>query len=637
MGSAADDCSIHKRTASGQQTALKPAGTAVSRPVSRAGNVDAGMPEPDSVFLASKGRDKRLTKFLDAFSGVMPKHIDRLKERRMAITAFGQSKLQAGLAVKLMTNKHPEHMRNLYRACEMKGGGLLKVDNSKELSSKEVEELSQKMGMAESEIQGLYTIFNNYDFDDSGTLDADEVRNVIADLGLQPRTREEKKEVKEIWNDCDDEQVDFEGFLQLVDSIREKLRELQCVECLHHFEAADTDGTNSMELDEIWDLFEHGLGLMPRSEDEKFEIVSLFQQSDGDSDGSLNFEEFQVFVQRVRAKLFMLRREHEMTIAKSFRLNVALVTDFRADLPMLWDCFNRYDRSHRGFIEKPDLSAFLVEIGAAPQCASNAHGQVLDWTLDCMARPQNDFPTVLQIIREVRRKCMENTELELLSKFRFYDRDHSGTLSKTEIYQILEDFGMLPKSREEQQEIAVVIDRLDLDGSGLFEFSEFQDFFQRLTEQVRLSERDRERKAIVGLGFSEDQLTFLRQLFLLLKPNEDGKVGQTAVVQSFPRVRLQLDLGNVNEQRMREYIKSLSHSMDEGVNFAEFVRKMKCALIDTLEENLDPDKASVRRETNPGTPQHSRLDARAATRELNCNGPGGRGSQCGGRKGTLEL
>merc|ERR1711920_629506 len=102
---------------------------------------------------------------------------------------------QVGLAVRAMNARHPEHMRKLYRACEMKGGGLLKVDTSKELEAKRASELSQKLGMAESDIQGLYTIFNNYDFDDSGTLDCDEVRNVIADLGLQPKTREEKKEV----------------------------------------------------------------------------------------------------------------------------------------------------------------------------------------------------------------------------------------------------------------------------------------------------------------------------------------------------------------------------------------------------------------------------------------------------------
>ena len=42
-----------------------------------------------------------------------------------------------------------------------------------------------------------------------------------------------------------------------------------------------------------------------------------------------------------------------------------------------------------------------------------------------------------------------------------------------EIYGILEEFGMLPRSKAEQQEVGQVIEQLDRDGSGAFDLLEW--------------------------------------------------------------------------------------------------------------------------------------------------------------------
>ncbi|CAE7555923.1 CTH1 [Symbiodinium natans] len=104
--------------------------------------------------------------------------------------------------------------------------------------------------------------------------------------------------------------------------------------------------------------------------------------------------------------------------------------------------------------------------------------------------------------------CKHN---ELTASFRHYDRDGSGELSMQEIYGILEEFGMLPRTKSEQQEIGHVIEELDRDGSNSFELMEFHDFFQMMMEQVRLSERKQEHELGVSLGISDEKFSLLRR------------------------------------------------------------------------------------------------------------------------------
>ncbi|CAE8641720.1 unnamed protein product, partial [Polarella glacialis] len=299
--------------------------------------------EDNSVFFASKGFDVRIAKFAEK-----ERKQSRLKCRRSAITSFGQSRMQATLAVKKMCQTRPDTMRMLFKVCEMKVSKDGQVLSQQEMKTTELKQLSQRVGMSETEIQNLFTTFNHYDFDCSGSLDENEVRNVMADQGLQARNREEKAEVAECI--ADQEKVNgsnsfrFEGFLQLLKAVRQRLRELQAATCMHIFHTADVDGSESLDLHEIIHILEHKLGLKPHSMDETMEVAAIFGQCDGDGDGLVNLDEFQTFVQRARARLLTMRREEEMNIAKSFDLDGETMREFRADLPMLWAIYQRYCR-----------------------------------------------------------------------------------------------------------------------------------------------------------------------------------------------------------------------------------------------------------------------------------------------------
>eukprot|EP00913_Durusdinium_trenchii_P024164 g22688.t1 len=70
---------------------------------------------------------------------------------------------------------------------------------------------------------------------------------------------------------------------------------------------------------------------------------------------------------------------------------------------------------------------------------------------------------------------------------------------------------MLPRSKAEQQEVGLVIEQLDRDGSGAFDLFEFHDFFQMMIEQGRLTERKNEHEAAISLNFSEENFAYLRR------------------------------------------------------------------------------------------------------------------------------
>jgi len=555
----------------------------------------------DSVFLAKNGRDKRLPDEDNINKG--REKASRYTVRRPAISGIGQSRLQIKTAVKIQTKRFPDQMRRLHKACEaMTGKGKIQV-RARHLEPSHVDALMAKTGLDEEEIHNLYVSFTRYDIDDGGFLDRTEVRQVLCDLGLQPRGGEEKVEVHEIICDADQEGLqhfEFNDFVFMVKSVRERLRQIQLCECMLIFEDADEDGNGSLCMDEVFVLLDKRLHMMPRTDDEKREIVSNFHTSDRDGSGSIGFDEFQDFVQRSRAKLMMMRREEELTIAKAFQLQPEIVAEFRMDLPQLWAIFNRYDRRNHSstvVVTRPDLIGLLIDVGVCPvRPAANVEKMSsVNLTVDFHAREDSDFPCFLRVIHELRIKNKQRGHDELLERFTCYDKHRLGALHYSQVYQILADFKMLPKSREEQQSIVSVIERMDTDGSGSFDFDEFNDFFQRLTEQVQMNGREEERQMIFSMGFTELQLQALRNVFFRLNPSALGKIAQIGLVSAVNRTRdilcphgkgAKCDKCEWDELNVAKISSAAQKAPDRQITFQEFAQALRMIMA-KKEEELD--------------------------------------------------
>ena len=90
------------------------------------------------------------------------------------------------------------------------------------------------------------------------------------------------------------------------------------------------------------------------------------------------------------------------------------------------------------------------------------------------------FASFLQLILTVREELARGHHEELQKLFRKYDKDASGELNMREISRLLEHFGCLPSTVEEQREILQMIDEADEDGSGLINFLEFKSLILKI-------------------------------------------------------------------------------------------------------------------------------------------------------------
>eukprot|EP00931_Biecheleriopsis_adriatica_P049452 TRINITY_DN28608_c0_g1_i1.p1 TRINITY_DN28608_c0_g1~~TRINITY_DN28608_c0_g1_i1.p1 ORF type:complete len:801 (+),score=156.25 TRINITY_DN28608_c0_g1_i1:136-2538(+) len=565
--------------------------TALSSPKEMLAQFAGKETSDDSVFLANRGVDLRLTKFQDKVG-----RESRLRARRHAILASGQSRIQVSVAVRLMSKKDPDRMDYLHSVFETKVSkdGVIKPVEQKEIPKDRMHGLCTKHAIPETEVASMFALFNHYDFDSSGALDIDEVRNVLLDIGLQPINRDEKADVAECLTEMQNrvgQDLDFEQFIELLKTVRDRLRQAQSLQCMHFFHEADADQNERLDLPETIYILEHKLGLTPHSQEESNEIGNLFKESDSDSDGFLDLEEFQTFIQKVRSKMLMMRRKEEMTIAKWFDLDPEILHEFRSDLPMLWKVFKQYSFgfTDKG-VHKDYTLALLVDTGICTMDSEDPTFETISDAVEEFSRTYNDFTSVLALIREARKRARASNEEELTMQFQTYDRDKSGALSNSEIYQILEDFKMLPRNREEQHEVGRVLDMIDQDGSGYFELDEFHEFFRKMTAQVRQTERRRELRATSDMGISDDRYAHIRRIFISLKPNDEGMVQQICVIQWMARLReLLIPDKEIEEDDLRVYTRQVQQAPEVPIDFLQYVGVVKHVILDRIIEPVKDD------------------------------------------------
>jgi len=139
--------------------------------------------------------------------------------------------------------------------------------------------------------------------------------------------------------------------------------------------------------------------------------------------------------------------------------------------------------------------------------------QKLELVLISEEMQEVNFFEFLFLMRLVRRRELEAQAERLRGLFAYYDSTKSGKIQMKDVTRIFRDLGLTPRSRQEQLEIKQILDEVDEDGDGTFDFKEFSKMVQRCQERLeRLVRIDEERYA-ASLGIANQRCRELRQLF----------------------------------------------------------------------------------------------------------------------------
>lgn len=511
--------------------------------------------------------------------------ISRQRRRRVAITGFGQSKLQVRSAVRLWGRAHMDKFCKLRQITDM----TFDEEEETEMSMADmVKAAQQKTGLAKEEIEELSKLFQKYDKDGSGMLNNFEVKKVLADFGLEPKTREERTEINELLIESDKDETgefNFMEFVLILVKIRAKLKELQLAELQKKFMEADQDGSGDLDMSEVMRILKQ-IGFEPRTEEEQTYVSKVVEENDADGSGEVSFDEFQKLVSQVRSGLALTRRKAEVRIKAEHGIDDELFQAFRPELQTLLENFKRYDRDGSGQLDHDESFMVLSDAGLLPRTRTERiEIQEMMQTLDIEGNGQFSFGEFLDMTYRIRRMMVEREEAQLYGLFQQYDADQSGELGSLEIFKILEDFKMLPKTRAEQDEIKAVLEEVDQDGSGNLEFKEFQILMQKVRQNLQKLEKDNDRAIARELGFSDEQTKDFRKAFEKLDPDGTNSLSITEIRQV-----LRLLHTNLSGDELRAIFDSLDEDGSGSLDFGEFLNFMKLA-----EEGKEKMRQSVSR------------------------------------------
>nr|XP_022330420.1 calmodulin-alpha-like [Crassostrea virginica] len=145
--------------------------------------------------------------------------------------------------------------------------------------------------LTEEQLQEMKLIFNMFDTNANGVIDAGELERVLHAMNQNP-TPEEMEEFLVELDPEETGEITFEAFLDYAPSkFRTEDEEMSMVR--EAFRVFDKDGSGYITLDEAKDILQRGENSISDEDLEDF-----FNQSDLDKDGRINYEEFAVVLNK---------------------------------------------------------------------------------------------------------------------------------------------------------------------------------------------------------------------------------------------------------------------------------------------------------------------------------------------------
>jgi len=332
-----------------------------------------------------------------------------------------------------------------------------------EMLKKEQEIRQQQFDMLpDSEALALSKAFQQFDRDNGGSLDRKELRLCLAEMGLAGTCASEKKEVTAV---CSEQsEYNLHSFaLQVVPKVRERLTDLRSNEMLRHFFVVDTEGNGLLSVHqttEVARMFGIDQRMVIAAKEEMLLISEALEV--GTKAGQAKAGAYASSQAGQRGSTFGGAKGGRGRRGQSMR-----------------------GRGGRGNGADAEVDPAELAKQAAEQAWKREHEETIDF--DCfqalISKGREGLDRkVRDREREVQRqRCIDESVFQefrqdlvgLHNIFIRYDKDDSGTLDHSEVMIMIKEFGLLPRTQEEREEVKKVLNEADRDKTGEFDFLEF--------------------------------------------------------------------------------------------------------------------------------------------------------------------
>jgi Ca2+-binding EF-hand superfamily protein len=312
--------------------------------------------------------------------------------------------------------------------------------------------------------------FDNYDVDDSGSLDHQEFGALLVGLGVKLKAHELRTVLQDVDPD-EEESIGFEAIAKLLgvqetgratskglarveEQRQQQASSKQNDEASVAFNRYDRDGSGELEYEEFRRLM-HASGV---ADDQA--IDALIDEIDADGSGSISFDEF--------ARVYDSRIKRTSTVESEVAA-----------------AFSKYDRDGSGELDYTEFRKLMHGCGVKDNDAIDA---LID-EIDEDGSGSISFAEFARVYDQRIKPAVQN-DGDASSVFSRYDRDGSGELEYDEFRRMMHESGV-----KDSEAIDALIDEIDKDRSGAISLSEFSRVYDRRIKPALKSTRQRRDQA----------------------------------------------------------------------------------------------------------------------------------------------
>jgi Ca2+-binding EF-hand superfamily protein len=429
--------------------------------------------------------------------------------------------------------------------------------------------------------------FARHDADGSDSLDHSELMECIAELGLRPKTEEERSEVHRVVLDLARLHFSFKEFsTEILPEVRRRLgqlREPKVVALWREIEEASALGSTITVEDALTELGKRAVFLGPSAHDEA--LKTLAREIGHDERVLpvhrtwLDLERFRSLYRIVQERYDVEQSELFQRISKQHSLSQEDQETWRHELIELWRQFHEND-PYRCRFGSPSGSLDDQQIAAVLR-----HSGYLQYIPRHMSKPLTVSNLVNKAVRSDRTLGFPQF-LEVCHALREFDRERlrrlidihasgrSGVITRHELPDLLVNCGVVADDAVCNWEVAAEIEDCGLGGSGSLSREDVVVLSQRISLKPRAVHRELERQYMVAVGWSAERVAECRRAFEQFDENMSDSLTESELFKAFevgkgryaPLVR-DLDVAFL--------ALNLDTSVEVRVDFLTFMRMMK--------------------------------------------------------------